>query len=525
MTRSRPLSVVLLCLLLGPPLSGCLFYKTDPALEAAPDSGTVDVKAPIRAHLSDGNVVIFRDGAMVGPDTIMGPGTRYDLTRRDQVAVSGVSMESVIGLESSARSRLDVVPSVLATAGAAAVGMAAGSALFVAIFGSCPTVYTAEPSGEVMEAELFSYSIAPLLEARDVDVLGASAEAGVIRLHVRNEALETHLINQLELLEVRHGPAEQALPDPDGLPLVVAGLVAPVAATDRDGRDLLSAVRAADATPSSASEARIDAAASGDFEDVIELAFPRESVDGASAAGHGAVVLHLRNSLLNTILFYDLLLGSAGADALTWLASDLQRIGPAVQLGRWWVSRMGMRVDVFRDGEWVEAARVPDTGPIAWTRVAVPVDVPTGAGPVRIRLRSVADQWRVDRVALALDARRPDPIAHAPARILDFQDTAMPRARAAVDRPDERYLENRPGDRFVAEFDVGPTPDAARTFLLASQGYYTEWIRPEWVRRAAASGGPRLEPGDAMLQEALRRWATRRGALEEEFFASRIPTR
>ena len=94
---------------------------------------------------------------------------------------------------------------------------------------------------------------------------------------------------------------------------------------------------------------------------------------------------------------------------------------------------------------------------------------------------------------------------------------------AAAFQPDERYLETRPGDRYSVEFDVGPEPEVGtRSYLLSSQGYYTEWIRPEWVREAT---GDAPEPGDAMLRQAMRLWAERRTDFERKFFESRIPTR
>jgi hypothetical protein len=32
---------------------------------------------------------------------------------------------------------------------------------------------------------------------------------GAVRLHIRNEAMETHYINHLQLVEVRHRPGER----------------------------------------------------------------------------------------------------------------------------------------------------------------------------------------------------------------------------------------------------------------------------------------------------------------------------
>ena len=535
----RRLAALLPSLALALASGGCVhaIYQSEPGLRETPPDSVVEVRTPVRAHLADGSVVLFRDGARVGPDRIEGSGWRHGLLRRDSTRVAGVGMDSVVGLEAAPRSRLNAPATLLVSAAATGVAALGASALAVAIFGSCPTVYAASGDGEVLEAELFSYSIAPLLEGRDVDALGAAARGGVVRLDVRNEALETHFINDLRLLEVSTRPGEVALPDPDGLPVVVADLSSPQAAADRDGRDVTRAVASVGGRAFETSSGRLAAAAESDLEDVLELRFPRprpvpgarDRTSGETGADPGpdsvALVLRLRNSLLNTVLFYDLMLAGSGAEALSWMGADLQRIGPAVALGRWWSSRMGMRVEVLRAGEWEEVARLADTGPIAWTEVAVPMVPPPGEDPIAVRLRFVADAWRVDRAALAASARRAHTVAHVPTRVLDVDGQVLDGGRGAVAAPDERYLETRPGDRFIVEFDVGAAAGSGdRRFLLSSQGYYTEWIRPGWVREAAAAEGTPPAPGDPMLREAMRRWADRRPGFERTFFESRIPT-
>ena len=64
----------------------------------------------------------------------------------------------------------------------------------------------------MLEAEAFSYSIAPMFESRDVDRLAVGVDdQGEVRLEVRNEALETHYINHFELIEVGHASHEQVV--------------------------------------------------------------------------------------------------------------------------------------------------------------------------------------------------------------------------------------------------------------------------------------------------------------------------
>ena len=512
--RSRPLPLLALVL-----LAGCIhrFYDTE-AGPLEPTAEPVSVDAALRVHLAGGDVALFRDGAVVGPDAVEGRGIRYDVARLDSVPVRRVPMDSVIGIESY-REELNrgktVAVSTAATLGIAALTIACVSECF----GSCPTVYTDSAGTELLEAELFSYSIAPLLEGRDVDVLGTGARDGVVRLDVRNEAMETHFINHLQLLEVRHAADESVAPDLRGLPVAWRGAAAPERAVDGGGRVVLGDVAAAEGRAFATTAVRLAAVGERDLEDALELTFPRPGAGADSAV----LVLDLRNSLLNTVLFYDLMLGAAGARALDWMGSDLERIGDAVRLGHWWSRRMGLHVSVWREGAWHETARLPDTGPIAWTRVAIPVPVAHGTEPVRVRLRFPADAWRIDRVALAR-FRRPEPRPLKPARLLDVDGVAHDSALEALAKPDEAYVQTVAGDRFAVEFDVGPEPaTGARTFLVSSQGYYTEWVRPAWVR--AAGRGETFAPSDASLLEAMQRWRGVRAEFERQFYETRIPAR
>ena len=54
-----------------------------------------------------------------------------------------------------------------------------------------------------------------------------------------------------------------------------------------------------------------------------------------ACAHEAALVLRARSSLLNTVLFYDVMLADAGPRALDWLGQDLERVSNAVELGRW----------------------------------------------------------------------------------------------------------------------------------------------------------------------------------------------
>jgi hypothetical protein len=78
-----------------------------------------------------------------------------------------------------------------ATAAASTAGtvgwVAIGALAALALFGSCPMVYSVDSGAALLEAELFSYSIAPSFQARDIDKLGLMhVQDGYVALDVRN---------------------------------------------------------------------------------------------------------------------------------------------------------------------------------------------------------------------------------------------------------------------------------------------------------------------------------------------------
>jgi hypothetical protein len=486
---------------------------------------TVTVRSPVKVHLIDGSTALFRSGIQVSRDRAWGTGgMRYGLTLRDSSSVSVVSMDSVLGMESfrdHVNTGRTILYSVLATSAVIGAGVAIACAADPKCFGSCPTFYADSAGEHVLEAEGFSYSIAPLFEARDVDRLRFPAGAqGIVRLEVRNEAFETHFINHLELLEVRHGVDELALTDERNRPFVVAALAAPLGAISRTGEDIRGRLAVAEGDVYRTAATVLEKARANDADDWIDLVAP-----APPAADSIAIVFRLRNSLLNTILLYDIMLGDPGARSLDWVGHELEQVGPAVELAQWYQRRMGMDVAVLDRGNWRWVAHLKDTGPVAWKDVAVVVPV-VAADTVRIRLKFPADNWRLDRVAIAGRYRRlaGGAATHRLSAVRDARERLDTAAAASMAAADERYLEVASGQRFTAEFQTEPVAsDSARTFFLGSQGYYTEWVRNGWLR--APRSDRTFTPSDDALVEALHRWRVTQDTLEARFMATRVPVR
>jgi hypothetical protein len=108
--------------------------------------------------------------------------------------------------------------------------------------------------------------------------------------------------------------------------------------------------------------------------------------------------------------------------------------------------------------------------------------------------------------------------------VINSEGDAEPRALEDLRKADDRYLQTTPPQRFTTVFDVGAAPrDSVRTFFIASQGYYTEWVRGGWMTGMRDTTA--FKPGDAALQRVLHLWATEKDTLEKSFYRTRIPVR
>lgn len=482
------------------------------------------VSTPVKAHLIDGGVIVFPLGSVVDRTTISGQGYRYAVARSTtRVPSDGIALDSVLGLEVYERTinpGRTLVYTPLAVAGGvagAAVGAAVSAALLAAIFGSCPMIYGDSAGVETLQAESFSYSIAPLLAKRDVDRMTVSPDdRGFIRLAVRNEALETHHLDQMEIVEVSHGPDELALPSPRGGPVAVADITRGAQVLDAAGRDASALVERPD-DRAFASDARLLQAAvdGGPVQDRLELVVPRPSGDSRPA-----LVLKARSSLLSTSILYEHLMGAQGAHALDWMGEGLSEISTLARLAGWYGGNFGLRVEVQDGSDWRPVIRLMDFGPTAWRWVGVPLPTDIAGDSLRIRLTFPVDAYRIDWVGVAQRSHPAQQRIVPIARALDHAGEQRADIVEALRDADDRDLETHPGDQFWLEFDAGSSRDANRTFLFAAQGYYVEWLRPGWMKK---DGAQPFAPERTTMRDLLRTWQGGRDSLEAVFFERRVP--
>jgi hypothetical protein len=451
---------------------------------------TVDQHAPfLKVHMRDGDVFILTRWAIDDARHLLsGVGEHRGLdrelvTRGEQhIELADVALYETNTIVSS--------PSVAALAVVTAVSLGVTAACIASpksCFGSCPTFYApADDDGRwILQAEGFSDAIAPVLEHHDIDALWrTTGHGGRIELLMTNEAYETHVVKQADLLAVARPPGGRVLATEDQLWLATS-LTAPLSCAASEG-SCLDRVRTLDGDERTSTTDPNDLAA----RETIELTFP-------PATGRAAVAIGARQSLVTTFLLYQGL-AYLGTTAGSWLAA-LERGSPIASAGGRALERLigGIDVQIEQDGRWSTVGEVHETGPLA-TDVHLVV-LPPGANGEHVRLRLPAGSWRIDYIAQATIAREATPVRIAPSEIRG----KLGREYAGGRTPATGFpIITMPGDRYELAYDLPPGDDFE--LFLDSRGYYLEWMRREWLQEEQPFAALRLlvDPAGALRELA-----------------------
>ena len=499
---------------------GCKSVQTtERATVARVDAPTLDKRSPfLKAHLRDGHVLILSAWSIdTSRSLVAGTGSRLDVNR--QPAVGSPVGTQAIALDSVALFETNVVkphPSIAAMAviTGASVALTAFCAMNTkACFGSCPTFYVSDGEHDVLQAEGFSASVAPSLEATDIDALyRARPTSRTLTIRMTNEALETHVVRWATVLAAPRPTGGRVFATQSGEFWQASEVAAPVRCTAAEG-DCLASVRAADGVERYSRTDSTDLAA----RETIELEFP------AMADGPTGVVLASRQTLLSTFVLYQGL-AYMGRSAGRWLAA-LQRGDAQTRRQMSGVGRVLGAIEVQvpdSGGGWVTVGETQETGPLATDLRVVPLPRAVGA-PRRVRLRLTRGHWRIDGVTLARLTGRVEPVRIEP-REVRRRGKADAEALALLTDP-SRSLTTMPGDEYTLVYRLPEHPQRYELFL-ESRGYYLEWMREEWMAEENPTRAAMLllDPAGAMKLLAPE-FKRREAEMETAFWGSRYVRR
>ena len=433
--------------------------------------GTLDRRAPfVKVHMRDGSLYVLSPWSANDDERrVSGSGTHYGVAR-DVLATGdlSVSLDSVVIVETNV-----VKPSPSVAGMAVLTGITAAVAIGCAInpkacFGSCPTFYVGDGVSEVLQAEGFSASIAPSLEARDVDALfRARPPAGrAVRVVMRNEAYETHVVRYANLLTVPRAKGQRVFADDAGMFWSVTEPIRPARCTAPEG-DCTRALSVFDEHERWSAADAVDLAT----RETVEVSFNTE-VEAP------ALVIASRQSLLPTFLLYQAF-AYMGSSVGRWLAALERADTTTTRRVQTLASTLG-GIDVLvpnSNGGWDSVATIKETGPLAADVRMVRLPATARRGPVRLRMAKGA--WRLDFVGLVSVRDQVTPVRVPPREVLRADGSADSAARARLVDQRNRLI-TYPGDQYTLVYEL---PDEAARFelFLETKGYYLEWMRQEWI--------------------------------------------
>lgn len=485
LARRSTLALVLVLIILA-----CAPTRLRRTMVPSSQASTLDHRSPyLKAHLRTGYVYVLDSwrvdstGRLVsGRGSLLTPNRAVEKTGEFLLPVDSVALfETNLLQRAGAVTALSVMTGI--TAGVTAICIASPKTCF----GSCPTFYVADSAGQFLHAEGFSASVAPALEAVDVDALyRVRVTARDFRVRLRNEALETHVIRYVDLLAVPRPNAARVFITPDGRFRAATEVHHPARCKDASG-DCLESIAAFDGRERTSLADSIDLST----RETIDLEFkPR-------LPGDLGLVITARQSLMSTYLLYQTL-AYLGTDAPHWLAA----LASGGQTARDRVDGLGRllgRIEVLVPDSaagWLPIGSVGETGPLASDTKVVPLPH-TDRQTIRLRLRLTRGLWRIDYLALAKLGEPLQPVRVPPTRVERANRPDSAAWRALVDTT--QSLVSLPGDAYDLVYRLPNQPEQLELFL-ESRGYYLEWMRREWLpeQNLASAAQILLDPGAAL---------------------------
>lgn len=482
-------------------------------------SGNLIEKPYLKAHMKNGCVYILKDTWQIDSTEkkITGTGSFYDFSRQlvsegeftipaDSVAI----FETNIKLPDAERgyiSALSILAGVEVILGVICVTVPK------ACWGSCPTFYLDECSNlHYADAEAFTNAISPSMEYTDVDALGRHLiPDDSFSITMKNEALETHCVSDVKLLACPVGSDEQVYQSTTGSFFLCGEDHGAHTASGTEG----------DITPLLMQADNVERFSLSDENNLCSretICLTFNNVQGLNSAG---LVLHYRQTLMNTYLFYNALgyMGDMAGDVFAMMENreDIRNNFDAI-------SRTLGNIDIYScnaDGSnWKYEGSFSETGPIAINRQIIPLKfLQQSNNEVKIKLILNKGLWRLDYAAITGIKEKIDPIELRPVSILNKGKTD----EAAMKTLGKgEHLISMPGSEYRFNFAL-PGNECRYELFLSASGYYLEWMREYWLKdKNLLKLKQMLYNPEKYLRSEAPKYKQYESVMEELFWNSRI---
>lgn len=486
-------------------------------------TNNIQTKPYLKAHLKNGDVCILRDSWIVDTVTnvLTGTGTKYNFNRiKISEGSISIPIDSVAIFETNKKIKNPEAGRIAALSILAGLDVIAGIICISnpkACFGSCPTFYINENDNfHYADAEGFSNAISPSLEYYDIDALdNKPLFQNTFSITMKNEALETHCVNDVKLLAYPRKKGERVYQSPTNDFYLCENNYTLTEASANEG-DITTLLKNEDR------QERFSFSDENNLSSKEEIFLTFNNVKNADKLG---LVLNFRQTLMTTYFIYS---------AMGYMGDEVGDIFAKMEINKETKEKLkgGIKkelgnIDIYlwnaQKNDWELQNGVYETGPIAINRQFIPLQHLSSSSKIKLKLVMNKGLWRIDYVALTNIKDKVKPIEITPTNILNkgkVDNTAL----LEIKNP-EKYLISMPGSEYKFNFTL-PSADTDYELFLYSKGYYLEWMREHWLKDKDLLKLKQMvdNPKKYLMVEAknYKRYET---TMEHEFWNSKIDTK
>jgi len=485
------------------------------------ETGNLEMKPFLKAHLKNGDVYILQDTWQVDTTTniVSGFGSKYNYNR--QLAYSGVQS---IRIDSVSIFETNVKLNKPESGRVAALGIVAGLDVIMGIiclanpkacFGSCPTFYIDETDNfHYADAEGFSNAISPSMEYADVDAIGSVVIANTFSITMKNEALETHAVNKVKLLAYPLKEGNRVYHAPDNNYYLCENTYKVKDAFAQEG-DISVILKSAD---------RIERFSLADEQNMLSKEEIILNFDVTSFDADLGLIVNYRQSLMSTYLFYSAMgyMGDEVSDLFARLEQE-----PELREKFDACSKELGGIEVYAWDEqlqvWTYQDQLIETGPIAINKHIIPIKVKSAGNEVKLKLVLNRGLWRIDYVALTNIIEQVSPVELLPSEV--FNKGTQDNVALKLLQQTNTHLISMPGSEYKLTFKFAEESSNYELFLY-SKGYYLEWMRENWIKeKDLLKLRQMVFNPKKYLKEEAKNYKKYESTMEQQFWDSRIDTK
>lgn len=527
-TRFNKFTIYLVVLIIGLlTIQACKTYyfrsNYQDANKLLHETHNINTKPYLKAHLKNGDVCILKDSWQV--DTIQnlvsGNGIRYDFNRTKVFEGKiSVTTDSVAIFETNTKIQNPESGRIAALSILAGLDLVMGIVCLTnpkACFGSCPTFYINEKDNfHYADAEGFSNAISPSMEYFDIDALNSQTISGnAFSITMKNEALETHCVNNVKLLAYPLKKGERVFQSPSNEFYLCENNYVLKQAIGNEG-DITALLKDEDR------QERFSLSDESNLSSKEEIVLTFDNVENTDGLG---LILNFRQTLMTTYFIYSAMgyMGDEVGDVFAQLETNDQakaklKNGIKKELGN---------IDIYVWDEKNEIWELQDgfyeTGPIAFNRQILPLTTTALNSTVRIKVVLNKGLWRMDYIALTNIKESVTALEITPNQILNKGEVDNI-ALAQINTPD-KYLISMPGSEYKFNF-VLPSSNTDYELFLYSKGYYLEWMREHWIKdKDLLKLKQMVDNPKKYLRVEAKNYKQYEKTMEQEFWNSRIDTK